>query len=178
MGKLVQNAVNISGLQLAKNVCVKVVKAVAMLSKWDERFIELARLVAAWSKDPSTKVGAVIVRPDRTIASLGFNGFARGVDDTEERLNNRELKYPLTIHAEANALMSANEKLNGCTLYVTPLLPCHACAGLIIQSGISKVVAECGIVNNPDLWHSSFAIAKKQFEEAGVEIIFKNLLTA
>ena len=177
MGKLVQNAVNISGLQLVKNVCVKVVKAVAMLSKWDERFIELARLVAAWSKDPSTKVGAVIVRPDRTIASLGFNGFARGVDDTEERLNNRELKYPLTIHAEANALMSANEKLNGCTLYVTPLLPCHACAGLIIQSGISKVVAECGIVNNPDLWHSSFAIAKKQFEEAGVEIIFKNLLT-
>ena len=177
MGKLVQNAVNISGLQLAKNVCAKVVKAVAMLSKWDERFIELARLVAAWSKDPSTKVGAVIVRPDRTIASLGFNGFARGVDDTEERLNNRELKYPLTIHAEANALMSANENLNGCTLYVTPLLPCHACAGLIIQSGISKVVAECGIVNNPDLWHLSFAIAKKQFEEAGVEIVFKNLLT-
>ena len=53
----------------------------------------------------------------------------------------------------------------------------HACAGLIIQSGISKVVAECGIVNNPELWHSSFDVAKKQFEEAGVEIIFKNLLT-
>ena len=63
-----------------------------MLSKWDERFIELARLVAAWSKDPSTKVGAVIVRPDRTVASVGFNGFARGVDDTEERLNDRALK--------------------------------------------------------------------------------------
>ena len=145
----------------------------AMLSKWDERFIELARLVAAWSKDPSTKVGAVIVRPDRTIASLGFNGFARGVDDTEERFNNRELKYPLTIHAEANALMSANEKLNGCTLYVTPLLPCHACAGLIIQSGISKVVAECGIVNNPDLWHSSFAIAKNNLKKLVLKLFLK-----
>lgn len=156
---------------------LKNAKAAAMLSKWDERFIELARGVAAWSKDPSTKVGAVIVRPDRTVASVGFNGFARGVDDTEERLNDRALKYPLTIHAETNAILNAHEKLNGCTLYVTPLLPCHACAGLIIQSGISKVVAECGIVNNPDLWHSSFAVAKKQFEEAGVEIIFKKLLT-
>lgn len=69
-------------------------------------------------------------------------------------------------------------KLNARLTYnVAPLLPCHACAGFIIQSGISKVVAECGIVNNPELWHSSFDVAKKQFEEAGVEIIFKNLLT-
>lgn len=63
-----------------------------MLSKWDERFIELARLVATWSKDPSTKVGAVIVRPYRTVASVGFNGFARGRLKAGER-NKTEARY-------------------------------------------------------------------------------------
>jgi dCMP deaminase len=104
---------------------------------WDKRFLELAALVGGWSKDPSTKVGAVIVRPDRTIASLGYNGFPRGVDDTYK---DREHKLLRTVHAEMNAILSAREPVNGYTLYVTPLCPCSNCAAAIIQSGIKRIV--------------------------------------
>lgn len=140
------------------------------LSKWDRRFIEMAEFVADWSKDPSTKVGAVIVRPDRTIASVGFNGFARGVLDTAERLSNRELKYPLTVHAEINAILSAKEPVRGHTLYVSPLSPCTTCAGAIIQAGISQVVAKCGHIANPSQWSELFKLAIISLDEAGVSV--------
>lgn len=140
------------------------------LSKWDKRFIEMAEFVADWSKDPSTKVGAVIVRPDRTIASVGFNGFARGVLDTAERLSNRELKYPLTVHAEINAILSAKEPVRGHTLYVSPLSPCTTCAGAIIQAGISQVVAKCGHIANPSQWSELFKLAIISLDEAGVSV--------
>lgn len=141
------------------------------LDKWHLRFLQMAEHVAEWSKDPSTKVGAVIVRPDRTIASVGFNGFARGVLDTAERLSNRELKYPLTVHAEPNAILSAHEPVRGHTLYVSPLSPCSNCAGVIIQSGIGRVVAKCGHVANPSQWSDSFKLALTAFDEAGVSVI-------
>ena len=63
---------------------------VRMSEKWDLRFIELAKHISLWSKDPSTKVGCVVVGEDREIRSTGFNGFPRGIDDDEERLNDRE----------------------------------------------------------------------------------------
>lgn len=140
------------------------------LPKWDKRFIEMAEFVADWSKDPSTKVGAVIVRPDRTIASVGFNGFARGVLDTAERLSNRELKYPLTVHAEINAILSAKEPVRGHTLYVSPLSPCTTCAGAIIQAGINQVVAKCGHIANPSQWSELFKLAIISLDEAGVSV--------
>lgn len=141
------------------------------LDKWHLRFLQMAEHVAEWSKDPSTKVGAVIVRPDRTIASVGFNGFARGVLDTAERLSNRDLKYPLTVHAEPNAILSAHEPVRGYTLYVSPLSPCSNCAGVIIQSGIGRVVAKCGHIANPSQWSDSFNLALIAFDEAGVSVI-------
>ena len=55
------------------------------MSKWDERFLELAKQIASWSKDPSTQVGCVVVGPDREIRSTGFNGLPRGIEDSEER---------------------------------------------------------------------------------------------
>ena len=61
--------------------------------KWKKRFIQLSKEISTWSKDPSTKVGALIISEDRNIVSTGYNGFPRGIEDTEERLNNRELKY-------------------------------------------------------------------------------------
>ena len=139
---------------------------------WDDRFLALADHIASWSKDPSTKVGAVIVRPNRTIASVGYNGFPRGVNDDLERLNDRPTKYSMTVHAEANAILSADGRIDGCTLYVTPLHPCSNCAALIIQSGISKVVA--GMPTDPAHWADSFAKAKMMFDEAGVEVIVKS----
>ena len=77
-----------------------------MLNKWDQRFIDLAMHIADWSKDPSTKVGAVVVDPStRRVVSTGFNGFPVGVEDTADRLENREIKYEMVVHAEQNALV-------------------------------------------------------------------------
>lgn len=135
--------------------------------KWDKRFIELADHVASWSRDPRTKVGAVIVRPDKTVASLGFNGFPRGVDDKEERYNDRPTKHNFVVHAEANAILTAGERLFGHTLYVSPLFPCQECAKMIIQSGITRVVTRSPEGSS---WANSFEISKIMFEEAGVAV--------
>src|SRR3954463_7936064 len=112
-----------------------------MTPKWDEFFIGMAEYVATASKDPSTKVGCVIARPDRTVASVGYNGFPRGVIDSPSRLTHREIKYALVVHAEANAVLSAYERLDGCIAYVYPFPPCSSCAGVLIQAGIARVVA-------------------------------------
>lgn len=133
---------------------------------WDDFFLGLAEYVATASKDPSTKVGAAIVRPDRTIASLGYNGFPRGVDDT---YLDREHKLLRTVHAEMNAILSAREPLHGCTLYVSPLFPCANCAAAIIQSGITAVVARMGTLR-PE-WQTSFDAAADIFSQAGVNSI-------
>ena len=135
------------------------------IDKWDQRFLELASMVGQWSKDPSTKVGAVVVRPDRTIASLGYNGFPRGVDDAYQ---DREHKLLRTVHAEMNAILSAREPLKGHTIYVTPLCPCANCAAAIIQSGIDRVVATTPAEQRPE-WKASFDAAFDMFAQAGVQ---------
>lgn len=138
----------------------------APMDKWSIRFMRLADHVASWSKDPSTKVGAVIVNPDRVVVGLGYNGFPRGVEDTPDRLDNRQLKYQLVVHAEANAILNATGSVRGCTLYVTPLFSCASCAKLIIQSGIAKIYAP--LANN-ERWQSEYELAKQMYREAGVE---------
>ena len=139
---------------------------------WNSRFFDIANVVASWSKDPSTKVGAVIVRPDRTIASVGYNGFPRGVKDTPEFYEHRPTKYMRTVHAEANAILSAHEPLHGYTLYVTPLHPCASCAGLIIQAGIAKVRYQMrGGNERNDAWTEHYTAMKEMFDEAGINYI-------
>ena len=137
------------------------------MNRWRNYFFSLCNTNALMSKDPSTKVGAVIVRPNNTVVSMGWNGFPRGVEDSAVRLQNRDLKYPLTVHAEANAILSANEPVRGCTLYVTPPYPCATCAGLIIQSGIVKVVAKTP-AEDPARWATNFGLSRQMFTEAGV----------
>lgn len=107
--------------------------------KWDDKYMSLASHVAQWSKDPSTKVGAVVVSERNTVASLGYNGFPRGVDDARNRYDDRERKYELVVHAEANAILSASRDVTNHTLYTT-LAPCNECMKLVIQSGIKRVV--------------------------------------
>lgn len=136
--------------------------------KWDRRFMELAKLVAGWSKDPSSTVGAVIVRPDRTICSVGFNGLPRGVEDHPERLLDRDKKLQYMVHAEANAILSAREPLNNYSLYVWPFHPCCHCAAAIIQSGIREVHCPDTTVLR---WSESFDVAKVMFTEADVTLI-------
>lgn len=137
-------------------------------SKWDLRFLGLAKHVSSWSRDPSTKVGAVITRADNTIVSLGFNGFPRGVMDSEDRYNDRHVKHRLVVHAEANAILNAREPIYGCTIYINPLFPCNECAKLICQSGIKQVV----VFNHetPAHWMSSVSDASLMFNESGVVV--------
>lgn len=110
-----------------------------MSQKWDLRFMEMARLVASWSKDPSTKVGAVIVDDDHKVLGLGFNGFARGVDDSPEAYADRDSKLGKVIHAEVNAILNAAAVLQGSTLYISSMC-CSTCAAVVIQSGIKRIV--------------------------------------
>lgn len=95
------------------------------MSKWDRRMLGLVNLVATWSKDPSTGVGAVIVDSKNRIVSVGFNGFPRAVCDSDEALFDRDEKLRRTIHAEENALLFAGRSVEGCTIYVTHP-PCAA----------------------------------------------------
>tara|TARA_R100000278_G_C5462722_1_gene161509 strand:+ start:176 stop:610 length:435 start_codon:yes stop_codon:yes gene_type:complete len=133
--------------------------------KWDKRFLELAKLVGSWSKDPSTQVGAVIVDDNKRIVSIGFNGFPKGVKDSEKRLVDREEKYAIIVHAEANALMFANTSVEGCTLYTWPFQPCSRCAGLIVQSGIKRVVS---VVHDESRWKKNFDTSREILHEAGI----------
>lgn len=93
-----------------------------LFSSWDSKFIALAELVGSWTK-LNSGVGAVIVRPDNTVASLGYAGFPRGIIDTPGRLASTEMKRRYTVHAELNAILSAREPLHGYTMYISPYPP-------------------------------------------------------
>lgn len=139
------------------------------LSKWDKRFLDLAEIVASWSKDPSTKVGAVITKGNNII-SVGFNGFAKGVDDSEERYTNRNFKYPAVIHAEENAILFAKQDLTDCTIYTWPMPPCAGCASKIIQTGIKRVVSIQPNIDQLKRWKDSIEIANSMYNEVDVEV--------
>ncbi len=140
------------------------------VKKWDFRFLELATVPASWSKDPSRQVGAVIVDTDRSIISVGYNGFARGVHDYEDRYKNKEIKYEMVVHAEINAILSARRDLRGSTLYCT-LLPCSRCAAIIINAGIKRVVCLDNDLSVFDNSKVHFDLSLNQFTEAQVELV-------
>jgi dCMP deaminase len=137
--------------------------------KWDLRFLEAARQIGTWSKDPSTRVGAIVVL-DRKILATGYNGFPRGIADTPERLANREVKYKYVVHGEMNAIYNALKhgiSLKGATLYAVGLPICSECAKGIIQVGISRVVVPQQTV--AEQWIKSCDFTKELFAEAGIE---------
>lgn len=140
-----------------------------MYDKWTDRFLSLAELVASWSKDPNTKVGAVITDPQHRIVSIGFNGLPRGTPDLEEYLHNREEKMKRILHAEENAMIFAERCIKGCTLYTWPFPPCSHCASIVIQRGISTVVAPYNI---PERWKDSCETAMRDFNDAGVKCLY------
>jgi dCMP deaminase len=131
--------------------------------------VEMAMHVAKLSKDPSTQVGAVIFDPKRRVVSAGYNGFARGVADTSERLENRDIKYKLVLHAEKNAILFATASLENCTIVVTH--PCCAqCAAQVIQSGIKHVIWPKPTPEFMERWANDYALSVMQFKEAGVDL--------
>ena len=143
---------------------------VEKMTSWDKRFLELARHVAQWSKDPSTKVGCVIVDNKRRVIGMGYNGFPRGVEDWKSRYNDRSVKYLMVQHAEANAILNAVSSTEGATAYVTHH-PCSSCMGLLIQAGIETVVTVEPSRGLAERFGDSFAAAITMAEEAGVTIL-------
>lgn len=142
------------------------------MNKWETRFFELAKHVSEWSKDPNTKVGAVIVNDLNQVLSIGYNGFPRGVQDDSSRYEDRECKHAFVVHAERNALDNAFTDVRGTTMYVTHF-PCNECAKGIVQKGIKRLFTP-----EPDpskeyvkdlVKHTA---AKTMFQESGVYINF------
>jgi dCMP deaminase len=144
--------------------------------KWDVRFLRLAHEVAKWSKDPSTKVGCILVK-DKKVVSMGYNGFPAGISDDLTRLEDRATKYEMTVHAEVNAVTNAalhGVSTAGSTAYIT-FSPCSRCASVLINAGISTVVISARNII-PDRWLDNFRLAAGLLNEAGVgyEIIDPN----
>lgn len=136
---------------------------------WDEYFMGIALLSAERSKDPSSKVGAAIVR-DKRVLSLGYNGMPRGCEDKDmpwgkgsaDPLKN---KYPYVVHAELNAILNANKDITGSTLYVT-MFPCNECAKAVIQSGIKEVI----YLENKHDGEDSVKASRFLLEKAGIKV--------
>ena len=132
--------------------------------------MRVAREVSTWSRDPSTQVGAIMVR-DRRVIATGYNGFPQGMAD-DDRLNGKEEKYARIIHAEMNALMNALKfgvSSEGATLYCYGLPVCSNCMKAIIQAGVRRVV-----IIDPDgaaeRWRLSWLLESKgMLDECGVE---------
>jgi dCMP deaminase len=138
------------------------------VSNWDFRWLDLAKLISKWSKDPSTKVGAVIVKNNKELVSLGYNGFPKKIAD-DERLLDRETKLKIIIHAEQNAFNNADrEDIKGSTLYTFPFMPCSRCCAQAIELGVERIVAP---KNENPRWVESFSLTRKMCEEANVCLI-------
>jgi dCMP deaminase len=144
--------------------------------KWDQRYLKLAQQIAQWSRDPSSKIGAIAVGSKGQVLSQGFNGFPRGLEDNHNRLVHRETKYKFTVHAEMNVIYNASyngTSLDGSTLYVYGLPICSECAKGIIQVGIRRVVMPTQ--NIDPRWLDSWIVSKEFFEETAVEYEFIDL---
>jgi dCMP deaminase len=139
-------------------------------AKWDERWLKTAEYFSRWSKDPSTQTGAVIVDSKQRLVSVGYNGFPRGVDDSPERLNNRDIKLQLIVHCEVNAILFAPRSLEGCTLYTWPFMSCSRCAVQVIQAGIKRCVAPPIPENKAANWAKDMGVARALFREAGIQL--------
>lgn len=141
------------------------------VDNWTLNYLGLAKTISGWSKDPSTKVGAVAVGSKGQILAQGYNGFPRGIADTTERLTNRDAKYKLVVHGEMNCIYNAalnGTSLDGADMYVHGLPVCSECAKGIIQIGIKRVFT-CYPVSIADKWHESNKLTSEMFKETGIE---------
>lgn len=153
-----------------------------MSLRWHSHFLQLCIDHARMSKDPSTQVGAIIVGPDKEVRSAGFNGFPRGIEDTQYRLQTRDIKLKLMVHAEMNAILGAVRagiSIKDCTLYLAATQdngevwggpPCSRCTVELIQSGIKHIVSwQQRAV--PSRWHEDIKFAKELLDEVGIDYL-------
>lgn len=139
--------------------------------KWEARFLRVAKLASDWSKDPNARVGAVIVDPQGQIAAAGFNGFPIKVEDREDRLQDKNIKNEMVVHAEENAVLGAGIRARGGTIYVVGKPVCSRCAGTIIQAGVSRVIAEKPRQGTDSHWDEVGLLALDMLAEAGVTFV-------
>ena len=147
--------------------------------QWDRHCLALALKHSELSKDPETRVGALIAGPHRDIRAMGFNRFPEGIAETAERLNNREEKLQLMVHAERYAILNAARAgiaLEGCTLYLAATddsglvwggPPCTACTIEILPAGIVEIVAY-PVKPVPSKWHGNLKFARALLAEKGI----------
>jgi len=147
-----------------------------VISKWDVRFMEIADLeIAQWSKDRSSRVGALIVK-DREIVTSGFNGMPRGCNDDVEARHERPEKYFWFKHAEENAIINAarqGKSTMGCDMYLN-WYPCNNCAGVVVNAGIKRIYCDNEPEWEHEKWGPGFKRAKTILDEGGVEVIYMN----
>lgn len=144
------------------------------LDKWDWRFIDLAKTVSSWSKDPRRKVGCVLVKGKREI-SMGYNGFPEHLSDSLLRLNTPSFKDRVIIHAEWNAIINAAKfgvPVEGSSAYIT-YHPCSRCASVLIQAGVKRVVCPPPSYAS-EKWKDDFQISSDILVEADIPVYFYN----
>ncbi len=133
----------------------------------------IAREVSTWSKDPSRQIGAVAIGEKGQILAQGYNGFPRGIKDSDERYSDREKKYKYVVHAEMNCIYNASwngVSLNNSIFYVYGLPVCSECAKGLIQVGVKKVVVQVpNQISIPINWLKHEKTTKELFREAGIE---------
>lgn len=143
---------------------------------WDCHFMTIVYTIASQSKDTSTKVGSVIVGPNRDIRATGYNGAPRGFDDADPRLSRRPDKYLVTEHSERNSIYQCARNGTSCagtSLYVS-WMPCMDCARAIIQSGIARVVIHRQgneiMQSQSSQWAASFEMAEQMMTRCRVAV--------
>jgi len=161
-------------MRMSNDNTVEIDATVERQLKWDRRYIELARTVARWSKDPSTKVGAVLVRPNNSVASTGFNGFPPGHDDSPELYLDRDYKYKHVVHAEVNALNFLGQTASGFTLY-TSFPCCPDCVERAGKAGVARIVYPRLDVSGRDAswvaeWRERLEKAQEVAQRYGIEV--------
>lgn len=144
-----------------------------MKEKWHKRFLKVVNEVASWSKDRNSKMGSMIMTPDRIPRSYGYNGFPRNIDDDVDERHGRPQKYKYFEHSERNAIYNCAREgtpTKGCYMYIA-YAPCSDCARGIIQAGITKIfIPKDAKIDNTSKWEEDWKYSKEMLDEAGVEI--------
>jgi dCMP deaminase len=145
----------------------------------DKRHLEFMAtaefLAKNFSKDPSSRIGAIFVDDEtNTILATGYNGLPRKLNETDERLGDRENRLKWTVHAETNGILNAarcGAKLEGSRVYINKLIPCLDCAKNLVQAGIKHVYLQKSALEI-ERWAKGYPDIKNLFDECGVEHTF------
>lgn len=150
---------------------IREIEQAKKLREWDIWYLNMARYIATKSKDPSTQTGAIIVRPDFSLCSIGFNGFPKDMDDSPALYADREVKYSRTVHCEVNAQIFTREDLHGYSLYTWPFASCDRCSVQMIQAGIQRFVFPEMPPEKAGRWDSTMKLAQEYMREAQREVV-------